>query len=457
MRNSLFNKRIPTLLGIILLGVGIATVSYVVSSGALFTIQATPDYAPENIRITNISDTSFTVSFTTTVDVLGTLSYGTEPTLGKVALDDRDQQAGTPSPYRVHHITLKNLSANSEYFFSITASDKTFLDEDKPFQVQTLAPLTSNPPKQAPIVGKATHADGTTDDNIIVFLVEDTTQAYSVLTKEDGSYVLPLNAIRTKDFSSYAAFNENTLLQMLLLSNNASSRATLLASQINPVPPITLSNNYDFTTGIEAKTPTQVASSSGEDTTFPVFSATEVGGVNEPKILSPKQEEGLNDQQPSFEGTALPNEQIEILIESENEIRETITAGASGDWTYRPSEKLEPGEHTITIKTKDSGGVLRTIKRSFTVFAQGSQFTEPSVSPSQTTPTPTPFATPTPTLVATPTATPTIISTSPTSTIVPPPEDPPGSSSIVLSAIIAFLGLSGGLLLFNLTKTTKSS
>lgn len=90
MRASLWYKRIPTLLGLFLLGAGLVTVSWLINSDTLFLTKASPPYTPENIRITNLSDTSFTISFTTATPVLGTLSYGTSPTGGNVALDDRD-------------------------------------------------------------------------------------------------------------------------------------------------------------------------------------------------------------------------------------------------------------------------------------------------------------------------------------------------------------------------------
>ncbi len=462
MRNSLFNKKIPTLLGLILLGIGLFTVSYLANTGSLFVTQATPPYAPEQIRITNISDTSFTVSFITDEAVLGTLSYGTNQSLGKLALDDRDQQTGTPRPYQTHHITVKNLTPNSEYFFSITASDKEFLDQDKPFSVRTLSPLSETPPQQSPIVGKVSYPDGSTRSDVIVFLVGDSTQSYSVLSKQDGSYVMPLNSIRTKDFTGYANLKGTDILQMLFVGPTLSSRASLYPTQINPVPLITLSNSYDFTVGETPSIVEETASTSASSVSFPSFEATEVT-QNEPQITSPKNEEGLSDQQPSFQGKALPNESVEILIQSSHEISTTVKANANGSWSFRPDQKLEPGEHTVTIKTKDSNGILKTIRRSFTVYAEGSQFTEPSVSPVQTTPTPTIFVEPTPTLTPTPTptlsitATPSAIPTinEATPTVVPPPSESPGSSSVIISVIIAGIALVMGLFFFSLQGTKK--
>lgn len=459
MPNSLWYKRIPTLLGLILLGFGIFTVNWAVNNGVFFETQASPTYTPEEIRITNVTDTSFSVSYLTQDSVIGSLSYGTSPSGGKVALDDRDQQSGNPQPYQVHHITVKNLEPGTTYYFSITSSDKTFLDNDKPFKVSTATKLSEDPTTQTPIVGSATYPGRKADNNIIVYLVTDEAQTLSVLTKPDGGFVMPLNAIRTKDFSTYQKFVPTSTIKLLLVSPNSRATVSVLASQINPVPPVTLNNSYDFTSDIDIS-PVPIASDSADTSSFPSFSATEAGPPANPEILTPEKDESFSDAQPKFEGKAIPNTQVEIEIHSDTPISTTVTANSNGVWSYRPTTQLSPGEHTITIKTKDSNGLLKTITQSFTVFAEGSQFTEPSVSPQQpsSTPTPkvstpTPTHTPTPTATATPTATPTPIQVSGVLTqSVAPPDDSPGSPTVLFSGIIAAITVGTGLLLILLAK-----
>lgn len=465
MQNSLLHKRIPTLLGLILLGVGFFAINFAVTHTTFFTTKASPSYAPEEIRVTNLTDTSFTVSYTTKESVLGTLSFGSTPSGGKVALDDRDQQSGNPQPYLVHHITVKNLSPNTTYYYSISSADKSFIDTDKPFTVKTLDQLSQNPSRQPPIVGTVANPSGNTD-NTIVLLVTDGAQTLSTMVKADGSYVMPLNALRTSDYSSYITFTDTSIIKILVENPDGKSTVSVLASQINPVPQISINNSYDFTTSLETSH-NPIASDSADTTSFPSFSATEAG-PKQPSISNPSTDAGLHDQQPQFDGTALPNSQVEIEIHSDNPITTTITANTNGSWTYRPTTKLAPGQHTITIKTKNSQGILQTITRSFTVYAEGSQFTEPSVSPVQPTDTPTPtvavptatpspsptttpIASPTPTL--SPTATPTPIPVAPTTILTQPPKPlttSPGSSTVLLSGILGTLalGVGGFLLLF---------
>lgn len=461
MRQSLWYKRIPTLFGLILLGIGILSINFALNRGTFFTTRATPTYAPEQVRITNLTDSSFTVSYVTNDAVLGTLSYETNNSGGKVALDDRDQQSGSPAPYTIHHITIKNLKSDTNYFFSITSSDKVFLDKEKPFSTKTLPLLTESPTRQPPIVGSISNANGSKDGNILVLLVTDNAQTLSVLTKSDGSFVMPLNAIRTKDFTSYLSFKENEIIKLLALTPAGKATVSVLPTQISPVPPIIIGNTYDFTTSLIVS-PAPVASTSATESSFPSFSATE-SGPPKPQIISPDDKESLNDTKPQFEGTAVPNTEVTIEIHSDSGIEATVIANKNGSWTYRPTTKLDPGNHTITIKTKDNNGILQTITRSFTVFAEGSQFIEPSVAP----PTPTALPTlqvPAPTLTIAPTiAEQPIITASPTATIAPLPTDiltqpplpieaEPGSSSTIIYAILGSMAVGAGLFIILLAR-----
>lgn len=462
MNNSIWNKRIPTLLGLVMIIIGIAVTSVLVQTGVITVQQAAPGEVPENVRITNITANSFTVSYTTQAKVLGSLAYGTTSDFGSVGFDDRDQKTTTTGEYTLHYITVKNLKPETLYFFSITSGKDTYTHNDVPFQVSTGPLIVTDPPKQLPTSGKVLLADGTTPKEAIIYISTPGSQTLSALSQEDGSYILPLNGLRTQELTAYQVLSPDQKLQQLIVGpQQVKSNVVVLASQLNPVPAITLSQDYDFT----AQT-TPLASPSAQ-TSFPSFTTT-LSTKAKAQILTPKNDQGFTDDQPVFKGTALPGEDVQITVHSEQVIKTTVTANKSGSWTYRPDENLEPGEHTITIVTRSASGILQTIQKSFTVYAAGSQVAQ-SATPSATM-TPRPTRVPTPTKAIIPTATPipteaplptptTIVmavTTAPTPTSIPTTKGgtklEPGSESTTFLGIAAILTTSLGVILFLYTK-----
>ena len=68
---------IPTILGILFLVVGVVTGVVLLSSRQIFRIGASSDAAPKDVRVSNIDDTGFTVSWVTDKEVAGYVLWGT--------------------------------------------------------------------------------------------------------------------------------------------------------------------------------------------------------------------------------------------------------------------------------------------------------------------------------------------------------------------------------------------
>lgn len=430
-KKSFWQRPIPTLLGLLLLIVAIGISTYIVSNGTTtFFGRAAPGSEPQNIRITNIKNDSFTVTFTTIEKNPASVLYGKTQDETIPAFDDRDQQVGSPKEYTTHHITLKNLDPNTKYFFSIISGEGTYQNSEAPFTATTATDLADEPGELDPLTGTVALSNSTEASEIIVYGSTADSQIVSTLSKPDGTFSLSLQTIRTKDLTEYISFDETTVLTLLFRSEIAESEAKLFVNLTNPVPEITLTKNYDFTTEEQPLiTDNPQATQSANTGNFPLDSLTlteqkkKQQSTQVPSIVTPNTNEQFSDQQPRFTGKAVPNEIVQVTIQSDP-ITANVKADANGNWTYRPSKPLPPGNHTITIITKDRLGLQKRITQSFTVFAQGSQFTEPSVSPGTTSPTPTRTPTPPPTGGPTKTPTPTInpsASVTPTPTTLPSP------------------------------------
>jgi hypothetical protein len=471
MKDTMWNKRLPSFIGVLILVFAIGTITWLSRNAILFGTKAANDNTPKNVQISNITDTSFTVSYVTDGKTTGTISYKSVGQTDQIVFDVRDQ-TGTAAQYAVHYITVKNLTPATPYSFSITSGERNFTDVS--YQTTTAPKNTETNAQELLATGKVTLDNGSPPTEGIASIATDTSQTYSALVDSTGVYKIPLVSLRSKDLSSPITLNEKSTFRLQIINEAHQSNASLLLDQIDNIPLIVLSKNYDFTLGTTPLSPSPVASSSAEQPDETSFPTVDDSVSTEPEILTPQDDQNLKDQQPLFKGTAVPNATVEITINSTQEINTSVTADANGKWQYRPDEKLEPGNHTITIKTIDASGIIKTITQSFVVHAEGSQFTAPSVSPSAPTRTPTPqpttkptakptnkptaaptqkptntptkaAATSTPTKAATPTQTVTTTSTI-SATLAPLP--PTGSTALVISVLGAMVAVGIGALLF---------
>ncbi len=453
MREKFWNKKIPTLLGILIITVSIGVTTFLANQTTFFKSRASLSEQPKNVRITNITDNSFTVSYSTDDKIPGSLNYGKDNTLGQTGLDDRDQQTGNLANYNIHNITVRGVQPQTQYFFTITSGQDSYSNNDSPFTVTT-GPVLSSPPQQEPMTGKITLPDGTAPTEAIIYVTAAKSQVVSTLTKSDGSFILPLNSLRTNDEASYYTLSNDETIKILAFGHSLTSTVSLSLSQTRLVPTIILSKNYDFKTSQEAITaPISLES-------FPSFNSTPSAKAS-PEILTPKDNQSFTDQQPLFKGTTLPSQNVKIVIESNGVIQADVTADANGNWTYRPANPLTAGNHTISITARNSSGILETITRSFVIYASGQQINPPVPSG---TPTTIPTVTTTPISTATPTQTTITLSPAPITTQSPIPTQiqtkggvsvsptgtlpPTGNTSIITAGIIGAVVLIAGSLLF---------
>lgn len=483
MNPSLWNKQIPTYAGFVFLIVGVIVTAVLVRTGVLFPIRATPSEEPKEMRISNVSDTSFTVSYITAGDVTGSLAYGETANFGSVALDERDKAGNTSTPHTVHYFVVSNVNPGTTYQFAILSGTKTFTGPE--YTVKTASSI-EEPAGEKIITGSLLLPDGTKPQEAIIYVESSGTQVLSTFAV-GGNYSVSLTHLRSENLESYVTLPPEAFLLIAATSGSLHSTAEVTAGQAE-IPQITLSQQYEFTLISTSPGP-------GESTTtpdgeqvdpttqaFPKF-APDAATNTDPQILTPQKNEEFSDLQPEFTGTAPPGGTIEIVIESSHEIKATVKADSSGRWSYRPEQPLEPGEHTITITTRDEAGIVQKVLQSFVVNAQGSQFTQPSASPTRRpTNTPTPTITPTtppsvtppgatitttPTTTPSPTSVPTVtiapsITASPSPTLRPtvpiitttagptqPVMTPPGSGELMVSIGLAgFVILLGGMVFF---------
>lgn len=247
MRFDILDRKIPSLIGVLLIAIGIALTTFLIKGGTVFELLAGPSDEPLDVRITNISDSSFTVSYITDGPSAGTLNVGSNPAqLNLLVLDDRDQLSQTISSRKTHIISVRNLDEDSTYFFSINSGSKNYLNNGSSYSVKTGGLINDNPTGQIPISGKVLMPEGLAVSDGIVYVKIEGAQDLSGFLKNDGTYTIPLNNLRSSSFNSYANLLESTQINIEIISENKSANAQVTLDQINPVPTMSLSGTYEF-------------------------------------------------------------------------------------------------------------------------------------------------------------------------------------------------------------------
>ncbi len=457
MKKPLWEIRIPTLFALLLIAGSIFLTRYFVVQQTGTVGQASSDTQPQNIYVTDLAHDTFTIAFTTkTESVAGVqVSGSTLPT--SVFFQNSSPEART-----THRITIPNLSPSTEYEYVILLEGKTFRDNEEPYRVTTAPLLEDTEINTLPVTGKIINTDGSIGTNVLVTLQSTDSQILSILTNGEGEYIFDISRLKSRDLSKYVDFTRHTTFTIAAYSADLASRATVNYENIFEIPPLTLSQNYDFSV-IAPDTP---EATSEAQLTIPTPSTIQ----STVRITNPVIGESTIDDQPLIKGTAAPRTTVSLFLEPSN-LTTTVTTSSTGQWQFRPDSPLPQGKNTITAQAKDSYGVTKAVTHDFLIFPAGSQVAETATPSATLTPTRTPTPTaepsptttvmPSPTVTETVTPTPTVIPTAiptviPTATPIPTIQPiititptPPGSvSTLLITFGSVILIVTGATLLF---------
>ncbi|MBI4028996.1 MAG: fibronectin type III domain-containing protein [Candidatus Blackburnbacteria bacterium] len=227
----------PTFLGLFVLIIGVAIGAFLVQSKQTITSSASPEETPSNVKITNISDKSFTVSWTTTKKVSGFVLYGENQSLGQTA----DGEAAN-----THSVDVSSLSPSTAYYFKIVSGQNTYDEKGEAYQVKT-GPKLAAPAKNDVVFGTILDTLGKPAPKVLVIASVTGASPLSTQTDAKGTWVIPLSSLRTSTLSRYANYSPKTTLEIFVSGNSKTSLARILVGNARPVPPITLGKNYNFT------------------------------------------------------------------------------------------------------------------------------------------------------------------------------------------------------------------
>jgi hypothetical protein len=372
-QKGLMNRKIPTVLGLIILIAGLISGVILVNNRTSFQSKAGPTESPKNIKITNRGSGTFSVSWTTDIPLTGYLKYSEDP--AKINLpsgDVRDQISGTSQSYTNHYVNITGLGANKTIYFLIGSGSQTYNDNDKPFQARTLVSISA--PAEDIVSGKIINGDGSPVNGAIVFVDMENTETLSTISKNDGSWRINISTARTKDGKLPTIDPKKTLLS-IFASAGTSGTATAITNteKARPVPDIILGKNQSFVeSSIDlANLSSQNASKSGG------FALSE-SQLSSDTFAKNSLVTFLN---PAIDGELIATTSPELKIKLATgsgvvftvgtQKSTNITATNSGEWAWSPLEPFTSGLNNLLIEFLDDKGAKQQVSRKFNVLAIG--------------------------------------------------------------------------------------
>lgn len=423
---------IPTILGMIVLLAGVFAGVFFLRSSQIFKIGASADTTPKDIRVTNITDSSVTISWTTDKETFGFVAWGDSQGNTNKILKDGDESQKIYS----HFLSLTGLQPNTTYFYKINSDGNNFDNGGIPWQFTTGSSL--NLSKNSILLsGNIISATGEPEKGALIYANIDG-YTLSTQTSETGNFVFQLGNVRTLDLKNYAQIEmDSTLIQISVVAPpDGVASAQIFPQSGNPIPTIIIGQVYDFrsspanNSGENPNISLNLPESATQESKFNVDLPSSTPKPTTVILESLNEGEVITSQKPQFFGKGPSGKSIEITVHSDEEISATVEIPNSGSWSYSVPDNLTPGDHSITISWIDTSGITRFLTRNFVVKAGEAPAFTASESGSTNTPSPTASA------VATPKAS---LTPSPTSTATAMPV--PVTGDLTPTLILSIMGL----------------
>ncbi|MBI4225821.1 fibronectin type III domain-containing protein [Candidatus Roizmanbacteria bacterium] len=382
------------------------------------------------LKVVNLSHNQAGVFWQTDEKETGWVNYGqSEGVLDNVALDERDLQ-DRRNLFHDHLSILKNLQPDSNYFYKIVSNNQLVEAIDgRSFSFKT-PPNLAISSNLNPAYGKIIRENGEPLTDALVILFFEQAYPLATLSKTTGEWLIPLNIILNKNTLKVQTVGLEDKLSIEIYSDDKKKTQIITnLSRISPLPQtVIVGKNYNFL--------------SEEN----ILSASSVKKVelNKIEILFPKESTIIPGSKPLIKGTAIPDVEVEVTIDSAKSYSFKTIADKEGVWKVIVTEELPSGLHTLKVTTKDLNGKVVQLTRKFSIAKSGEQVLGEATAEATPTftptgiPTVTPMPFPSPTIF--PIKSPTISITPPTSGIDIIPVSAASVSLIILGigVLLAF-------------------
>lgn len=242
-KNLLIKLKIPTLLGLSIIVIGIIAGVFLTLREQIFISKASPDITAKNITLSNISDTEVAISWQTSAPTISFVTFGQTNPSEQIVLNDKDssEPENKPKTHLIHYVTIKNLLPKTTYQYKVITG-KIVSNADK----FTTATPTNQQVGFRPVIGSVFEGNTPLEEGIAYLSIANATLQSAQV--KAGNFLIPLSQIRKTDLSDNYALSEETIGKLTVISDKGNTSALFsLKTSSNPLPPIKLGSDIDLT------------------------------------------------------------------------------------------------------------------------------------------------------------------------------------------------------------------
>lgn len=393
-------KKIPTIVGLSLVFGAIIIFSLIFDRITPFVSRASVSSAPVNVRISNISDSTFSVSWFTPEATTGVIAVEEKGGKKYTAFDDRDQQPTSATSktkmnaYISHIVTVRNATSNSLYQVRIVSNGKLFQNGTHPYEIMTGPALSGTGTSLEPAFGSAILQTGLPAEGSLIHLTPENGQTLTTLVTASGTWVIPLHLTRTENLQTYIPSLERVNETIVIQAPSGSATAQTDTLNDNPVPAMTIGKTYDFR---KLQADTSSIKKSIAISTPVVLGDSIKAPSGTIMFVQPAQNAALSTNLPLISGSGVPGHTVQLIIGITKPITGSAAVGSDGLWRYTPKNPLSAGTQSVTMTTTDIQNKSVAITHMFEILKSGTQVLGDATPSATLMPTPTIDLTPTPT------------------------------------------------------------
>lgn len=402
-------RKIPGIIAIVIIGVILAIPLFFLKQRTQPTtsLGASNDHSI-SVTTLNLTTTSVDLFWKTNDKSVDTVQVWSKAGTSTLVTDIHDIDS-KKTARNLHFFSLRNLTANTEYYIAIQHNDKILGNSENPyfsFTTQSSSAITTSLP---PVYGKLVDDTGKPQSETLLITKIKDAAVLGGFTKSDGSFLVSLCCLRNKTTQEPLNPSRDEVIS-IKFENEAGDKAHISAP---------LSKTSPFQESIVLGSDVKVTNDALEDKSVlgEATSSTSEKKVDGTAlaIYYPKDSAVIPGRRPLVKGTSPAGSTVKISFPVEKRSFQVKT-NSNGDFELSTPFNLTGGAQTVIAQTTDEKGKLISVSRAFTIPKSGEAVLG-EATPSGTITT----LTPTPSIELTQALTPTVEPTDIVPSITPSP------------------------------------